>query len=116
MKYSIIVPVYNAEKTLERCVESIVKQSFTDYEIILVNDGSKDNSKSICAKLSDEYSNVVLVDKKNGGASSARNAGIDIASGKYILFVDSDDYLNDDFFEVIDSIEKDFDLAVFTYS
>lgn len=88
---SIIVPIYNAEHFLTECIESILNQSYTDIELILVNDGSTDNSFAICRSFSD--TRIVLINKKNGGVSSARNAGINIAKGEYITFVDSDDTL-----------------------
>ena len=90
--FSIIIPVYNVEKYLDRCLESVLKQPWIDYEIILVNDGSTDNSESICKKYANG-DNVILVSKENGGLSSARNTGIDSARGRYIVFLDSDDYI-----------------------
>lgn len=98
LKYSVIIPVYNAERTLSRCVNSILNQDFNDYEIILVNDGSKDKSLEICNDFSDKYENIFTINKENGGASSARNAGLDHARGDFILFVDSDDYVEDHYF------------------
>lgn len=90
---SVIVPVYNTEKYLERCLNSILNQTYSDYEIILVNDGSKDNSLEICNNYKSKHNNIIVIDKENGGLSSARNAGIEIAKGKYITFIDSDDYI-----------------------
>lgn len=116
MKYSIIVPVYNAERTLKRCVDSILNQKYKDYEIILVNDGSSDNSLEICNSYSKMHSNIKVIDKKNGGASSARNAGLDIAAGQFILFVDSDDYVSDHYFEVIDNNVCPDGLSVLTFT
>ena len=92
---SIIVPVYNVEKFLRECVESILSQSFTDYELILVDDGSTDNSGPICDEYSKLDNRIVVIHKKNGGQSSARNIGIDKAKGDYLTFIDSDDYLAD---------------------
>lgn len=94
MLLSIVVPVYNVEKYLEQCMKSILIDSY-NYEIILVNDGSTDNSKKICEKFEKEFSVVKLVNKKNAGLSAARNTGFENAKGKYILFLDSDDYLVD---------------------
>ena len=91
---SIIVPVYNVEKTLKRCLESILNQTFNDFEIILVNDGSSDNSLSICENFLKIDKRIKLINKKNGGLSSARNAGLKISNSKYISFIDSDDYIN----------------------
>lgn len=90
---SIIVPIYNVEKYLEKCIESIIKQSYKNLEIILVNDGSTDKSKEICNRYKNQDKRILLINKKNNGVSAARNAGLDIAKGKYIAFVDSDDYL-----------------------
>ena len=90
MKFSVIVPVYNAEKTLRRCVESVIKQPFSDYELILINDGSLDKSGEMCADFASRFSQVKYIDKENGGVSSARNAGLEAASGKYILFLEKD--------------------------
>lgn len=98
MKYSVIIPVYNSEKTLIRCVESIINQRYRDYEIILVNDGSKDGSLDICNEYSKKYKNIFTVNKPNGGASSARNTGLDNAHGDFVLFVDSDDYVESNYF------------------
>ncbi len=116
MKYSIIIPVYNAGKTLNRCVKSILNQSFSDYEIILVNDGSKDNSLKICDDFSKKYENIKSINKPNGGASSARNKGLDNAVGDYILFVDSDDYVNENYFSEFEKYDATNGLVVFTNS
>ena len=90
---SVIVPVYNAEKTLRRCVDSILAQTFEDFELILINDGSKDQSGDICDEYAAKDPRVKTVHKTNGGVSSARNAGLCIAQGEYIAFIDSDDYI-----------------------
>lgn len=110
MKISFIVPVYNTEKYLSKCVESILNQNLnSDYEIILVDDGSTDKSGSICDDFSKCYSFIKTFHKKNGGASSARNLGLQKASGEYIYFIDSDDFLleNDNFTIVINSLDAD---------
>lgn len=91
---SIVVPVYNVENYLDRCVKSIIAQVYTNIEIILVDDGSSDNSGKICEKWKEKDKRIIVIHKKNGGLSSARNAGIEIAKGKYIAFVDSDDYIS----------------------
>lgn len=95
MTISIIIPVYNAHDTLEKSVDSLYLQGFDkkDFEVILVNDGSTDDSLPICNKLSSKYGNIVVVDKPNGGVSSARNAGIQKARGKYLTLMDNDDAL-----------------------
>jgi len=92
---SVIIPIYNVEDYIERCIRSLETQDLhqDDYEIICINDGSPDNSREIIASLLDEFNNIILMDQENGGVSVARNAGIDIASGKYILFIDPDDYV-----------------------
>ncbi len=89
---SFIVPVYNVESYLNECIESILMQDLDNMEIILINDGSTDNSKSICEKYIQRYSFIRLIDKKNGGISSARNEGLLAARGKYVCFIDSDDF------------------------
>ena len=94
-KISVIVPVYNVEKYLNRCVDSILNQTFEDFELILVNDGSPDNCGNICDEYAQKDNRVKVIHKKNGGVSSARNVGIDIAQGEYIMFVDSDDWINE---------------------
>ena len=90
---SIIIPVYNAEKYLNRCIDSILSQSFNKYELILVNDGSTDNSLHICSSYAILYDNVLLVSQSNSGVSSARNKGLRHAKGEFVMFVDSDDYM-----------------------
>ena len=106
-KYSVIIPVYNAEKTLRRCVDSLLTQQYGDAEIILVNDGSTDSGGEICKEYAASNRQVQYIDKANGGVSSARNAGIRRASGRYILFVDSDDSVVPGYFEQLDRIDGD---------
>lgn len=91
MLFSVIIPVYNAESTLARCVSSVLSQRDVDMEVILVDDGSTDSSLSICRNLASTDARVSLITKPNGGLSSARNAGIEVARGEYVTFVDSDD-------------------------
>lgn len=93
MKLSIIIPVYGVAKYLPKCVDSLLIQDISNYEIILVDDGSPDECPEICDQYAAQYSNIKVVHQANGGLSAARNSGIKIAQGKYILFVDSDDYL-----------------------
>ena len=93
MLFSIIVPVYNVEDYLSRCVESLINQTYKDIEIILVDDGSLDNSPSLCDAYAKIDSRIKVIHKKNGGLSDARNCGLECAQGEYILFVDSDDYI-----------------------
>ena len=98
---SIIVPVYKVEKYLKKCVDSILAQTFSDFELILVDDGSPDNSGRICDDYAKKDARVRVVHKQNGGLSSARNAGIEVAKGKYLGFVDSDDYIAEDMYELL---------------
>lgn len=98
-KISIIVPIYNAEKYLERCMESIYAQTFNDYEIILVNDGSQDSSAEICRAYQEKDERITFIDKKNEGAGSARNAGIEVAIGTYLAFPDVDDWFERNMYE-----------------
>ncbi|SHF22096.1 glycosyltransferase family 2 protein [Alkalibacter saccharofermentans] len=98
---TIIVPVYNVEEYLNKCIESIVNQSYKEIEIILVDDGSKDNSGSICDEWEKKDSRITVIHKKNGGLSSARNAGLNQSNGQYICFIDSDDWVEPDFIEVL---------------
>ena len=94
MKFSIIVPVYNVEPYLEECIDSVLKQTYQDFELILVDDGSTDRSPTICDKYEKEDSRIKVIHKANGGLSSARNAGIEKSTGDIICFLDSDDYWN----------------------
>ena len=98
-KISVVVPVYNVEKYLKRCVDSIVQQTMQDIEIILVDDGSKDNSGLICDECAKKDERIIVIHKENGGLSSARNVGIEVAKAPYIAFVDSDDYIDKDMYE-----------------
>lgn len=100
-KISIIVPVYNVGEYLEICIDSILNQTFKDFELILVNDGSTDNSLKICNYYKNIDNRICIIDKKNGGLSSARNAGLDIAKGEYIGFIDSDDYIHPQMYELL---------------
>ena len=100
-RISIIIPVYNAEEYLDRCLESVLEQSFTSFEVILVDDGSTDSSPLICDRYSATDPRFRTVHKENGGVSSARNAGMDLAKGEYLMFLDSDDALLPDALERI---------------
>lgn len=101
MIFSVIVPVFNVDKYLKKCVESIISQKDADFEIILVDDGSTDGSLDLCDKYAKKYSNIITIHKENGGLSDARNAGIKMAKGKYILFIDGDDYISPDSLKAI---------------
>lgn len=107
MRFSIIIPVYNVENELKRCLQSVRSQSYQDYEVILVDDGSTDGSGELCDEFSKEDSRAIVVHKENGGLSSARNKGIEYANGEYLIFLDSDDYIEFNFCEVIsEAVEK----------
>lgn len=108
LKISVIIPVYNAEKTLHRCVDSILVQNFSDFEVLLIDDGCKDNSGKICDEYAKKDSRVKVIHKVNGGVSSARNMGLDNAKGEWITFVDADDYIASDFLSAINNNASDF--------
>lgn len=98
-KVSVIVPVYNVEKFLNRCVESVLNQTYENFELILIDDGSPDKCGEMCDKFVEKDNRVKCVHQKNGGVSRARNAGLDIAKGEYICFVDSDDWIEPNLLE-----------------
>lgn len=104
---SVVVPVYNKKKYLRRCIDSILKQQYESLEIILVDDGSFDGSEKICDQYSEIDARVKVVHKNNGGLSSARNKGIEIATGKYIVFIDSDDIVHPEYIERMVSVKED---------
>ena len=104
---SIVIPVYNVEKYIEKCLLSVINQTYKNLEIIIVNDGTKDNSLKICEKIKQMDERVKIINQKNGGLSCARNTGIDNANGEYICFVDSDDFLENDFVEVLLNFAKE---------
>lgn len=97
-EFSIIIPVYKVEKYIKKCVNSLISQTFSNYEIILVDDGSPDNCPKICDEIAASDSRIKCIHKKNGGLSSARNEGLKIATGNYVIFIDSDDYIDDNAF------------------
>lgn len=98
---SVIVPVYNVEKYLDKCLQSIINQTYKDIEIIIVNDGSTDSSLNICEKYAEKHDNIILINKENGGLSDARNVGMQHASGDYYMFVDSDDFVSENIVKVL---------------
>lgn len=98
---SVIVPIYKVEKYLERCITSIVRQTYADLEIILVDDGSPDGSPAICDRWEQKEGRIKVIHKQNGGLSDARNAGLELASGEYIIFVDSDDWIAPNMAEIL---------------
>lgn len=107
MEYSIIVPVYNVEKYIHRCIDSILNQTFQDFELILIDDGSPDNSGEICDEYAKKDTRIKVIHQKNAGVSSARNKGIEIAKGEYLVFVDSDDEVLPDYIESMNRSESD---------
>lgn len=116
-QFSIIIPIYNAEKYLKRCLNSLCIEKHSDVQVILVNDGSTDFSESICFEYKNTYpQQVVYLEKKNAGVSAARNDAIAVAMGKYLLFIDADDYVVDNYIEEIKKIvETQADLYLFNY-
>lgn len=114
-KISIIVPVYNGRQKIRRCVDSIINQTYPSIEIILVDDGSKDGSAQICDEYEERYKNVKVIHKNNGGVSSARNIGLKYATGEYIGFVDSDDYVESNMFQIMIEEINGFDLVMCGY-
>ncbi len=118
MKISIIVPIYNVEDYLEKCLDSLVNQTFNDYEILCINDGSPDNSQKIIEKYEKKYPNLVFGFKKeNGGLSDARNYGLSKAKGDYVLFIDSDDYIEKNTLEILYSeVVKGYDIVSFNFN
>lgn len=117
MIFSIIVPVYNVEKYIHRCIDSILNQTFEDFECILVDDSSPDSCGMICDQYAAKDDRIKVIHKENGGVSEARNVALEVARGEYICFVDSDDYVENDFLmKIQESIcEKDADVIVFGY-
>ena len=111
---SVIVPVYKVERYLPRCIESILAQTYTNFELILVDDGTPDRSGIICDRYAEKDSRIKVIHKENGGVSSARNAGIDIAQGEWITFIDSDDWVSTKYLEVLvtPTLEHKYDLIV----
>lgn len=107
IQLSVIVPVYNAEKILRQCVDSILSQEYRDFELLLVDDGSKDGSPAMCDEYALKDNRVKVFHKANGGVSSARNLGLDNVQGKWITFVDSDDFVTEGYFNDLDSSEED---------
>ena len=114
-KISIIIPVYNSEKYLDECIESVTNQTLKEIEIICVNDGSKDNSIDILKKHQEKDPRVIIIDKKNAGVSAARNNGINIARGEYIEFLDSDDYIDEETCETAYNMIKNEDADILCF-
>ncbi|WP_366161292.1 glycosyltransferase [Bacillus infantis] len=116
-KISIIIPIYNVEKYINKCIDSIINQSYTNLEIILVNDGSPDRSPQICEEYAKKDKRIKVIHKENGGLSDARNAGLLIATGDYIIFIDSDDYVEFDMVEraVNIAVKQEVDAVIWGY-
>lgn len=113
---SIIIPAYNCEKYIEKCIKSIIEQKDDLIEIIIINDGSTDNTLQICEELATKYNNIKLINQENKGVSYARNIGIENANGKYVMFVDSDDYLVENSLEAVKQLlTKDIDVLRCSY-
>ena len=107
-KVSVVLPIYNVEKYLKKSVQSVQNQTYRNLEIILVDDGSKDSSGRICDELSKEDSRIQVVHKNNGGLASARNSGYEVATGEYVMYIDSDDCVKEDTVKkCVDAIERD---------
>lgn len=116
MKLSIIIPIYKTQDTLDRCLNSILSQSFTDYEMILVDDGSPDNCPCICDKYAEINHNIIVIHKENGGLSDARNMGIKQAKGEYITFIDSDDAIKEHTLQLLmDELEQHPNIDILEY-
>lgn len=109
---SVIVPVYKVEEYIHQCVDSILNQSYKDFEIILVDDGSPDNCPNICEQYKKSYSNITVLHKSNGGLSDARNAGTKIAKGEYITYIDSDDFIDANYLLTLVSLIKKYDADI----
>lgn len=114
VKLSVIIPVYNVEKYLKRCLDSVINQTLKDIEILCINDGSTDDSSSILEEYKKKDYRIVIINQKNKGVAVARNVGIEIAQGEYLAFVDPDDWINSEFFECLynSAKENDCDIAV----
>lgn len=109
---SIIIPVYKVEKYLEKCIQSVINQTYENLQIILVDDGSPDNCGKICDEYAERDQRIEVIHKSNGGLSDARNKGLEIAKGEYIGFVDSDDYIEADMYEVLYNLLKQYNADV----
>lgn len=116
-KVSVIIPVYNDEKYLEQCVKSALDQTYQNLEVILVDDGSTDTTPTLCEKLHDQDQRVRVLHKENGGVGSSRNAGLAMATGDYVLFIDNDDLIDKDQIEILHDLLKktDADIAIGNY-
>lgn len=117
MLISVIVPIYKVEKYLSKCIDSILNQTFTDFELILVDDGSPDNCGKMCDEYAEKDNRIHVIHKENGGLSDARNAGLDYATGQYIVFVDSDDFIEVDLLEkAYNTIKNGYDIVSYGFN
>ena len=117
MKLSVIIPIFNGEDTLQRCLDSVVSQQVEDLEIILVNDGSTDKSLKICQQFAEHHGQTVIIEQDNQGLSVARNSGLQVATGDYVTFVDCDDYLESNSYKaLISKLNEDKDIDILEYS
>ena len=114
-KISVIVPVYNVEQYLPRCIDSILAQTFTDFEVLLIDDGSTDKSGEICDNYARKDSRIQVFHKENGGVSSARNMGLEYTKGEYVQFIDSDDFIERNMFETVYNMCENADVVVTDY-
>ena len=114
-KISVIIPCYNSEKTIIRTLESIKKQTYTDFEVLIINDGSSDCTSNLIADFATKDNRFIIFNIPNGGVSNARNIGINNASGDYIIFIDSDDFISENYFENIINDIKNYDLIVYSF-
>lgn len=114
--FSLIVPVYNVEDYLEQCVQSIIQQTFTDFELILVDDGSPDHCPQICDDLADKDARIRVIHKENGGVSSARYSGLEVARGEYVVCVDADDWITVDCLSSLAKVVSEYDVDIVCYS
>lgn len=113
-KISIIIPIYNAEKYICRCIESVINQTYKNIEILLINDGSSDKTQNIIENYK-KYENIIIINKVNSGVSDTRNLGLQRASGDFVMFVDADDYIDSDYIEKMINVANDYDLIISGY-
>ena len=106
-KTSVIVPVYNSSEYITRCIDSVIGQKYADIEVVIIDDGSQDNSLAICKDIASKDSRVKVFSQPNCGASSARNSGLDISTGEYVMFVDSDDWIEPDMIDGMMNVFRD---------
>lgn len=117
MKLSIIIPVYNTEKYLKRCLDTVIKAKIEETEIVIINDGSKDNSLKIIKEYANKYEFIRYINKKNEGLAATKNLGIKVAKGNYISFIDSDDTINENFYkDALEFMNKDYDMIIYDFN